>query len=50
MTQPLSTVIAMLTHDPKLDDSALNVASNSPAFYAGTLEVKRHMQNEWKGC
>jgi xanthine dehydrogenase accessory factor len=32
-----STAIAMLTHDPKLDDPALNIALNSPAFYVGAL-------------
>jgi len=32
-----STAIAMLTHDPKLDDPALKVALPSPAFYVGAL-------------
>ena len=32
-----ATAIAMLTHDPKLDDPALKVALNSPAFYIGAL-------------
>jgi xanthine dehydrogenase accessory factor len=32
-----STAIAMLTHDPKLDDPALKIALNSPAFYVGAL-------------
>jgi xanthine dehydrogenase accessory factor len=32
-----STAIAMLTHDPKLDDPALKIALNSPAFYIGAL-------------
>ena len=31
------TAIAMLTHDPKLDDPALKIALNSPAFYVGAL-------------
>lgn len=35
-----STAIAMLTHDPKLDDPALKVALNSPAFYIGALGSK----------
>lgn len=35
-----STAIAMLTHDPKLDDPALKVALNSPAFYVGALGSK----------
>jgi xanthine dehydrogenase accessory factor len=42
-----STAIAMLTHDPKLDDPALKIALNSSAFYVGALgskttNVKRH--------
>jgi len=32
-----STAIAMLTHDPKLDDPALKIALSSPAFYIGAL-------------
>lgn len=32
-----STAIAMLTHDPKLDDPALMIALPSPAFYIGAL-------------
>lgn len=32
-----STAVAMLTHDPKLDDPALKIALNSPAFYVGAL-------------
>jgi xanthine dehydrogenase accessory factor len=35
-----STAIAMLTHDPKLDDPALKVALPSPAFYIGALGSK----------
>lgn len=35
-----STAIAMLTHDPKLDDPALMIALNSPAFYVGALGSK----------
>jgi xanthine dehydrogenase accessory factor len=31
------TAVAMLTHDPKIDDPALKVALNSPAFYIGAL-------------
>jgi xanthine dehydrogenase accessory factor len=30
----------MLTHDPKLDDPALKIALNSPAFYVGALGSK----------
>ena len=32
-----STAVAMLTHDPKLDDPALKIALSSPAFYVGAL-------------
>lgn len=32
-----NTAIAVLTHDPKIDDPALMVALNSPAFYVGAL-------------
>ena len=35
-----STAIAMLTHDPKLDDLALRIALQSPVFYAGALGSK----------
>jgi xanthine dehydrogenase accessory factor len=35
-----SSAIAMLTHDPKLDDPALKVALASPAFYVGALGSK----------
>ncbi len=35
-----STAIAMLTHDPKLDDPALRIALPSPAFYVGALGSK----------
>ena len=31
------TAVAMLTHDPKLDDPALEIALASPAFYVGAL-------------
>jgi xanthine dehydrogenase accessory factor len=32
-----STAVAVLTHDPKLDDPALIAALRSPAFYVGAL-------------
>jgi xanthine dehydrogenase accessory factor len=32
-----STAVAMLTHDPKLDDPALMIALPSPSFYVGAL-------------
>lgn len=35
------TAIVTLTHDPKLDDPALVVALNSPAFYIGSLGSKK---------
>jgi xanthine dehydrogenase accessory factor len=31
------TAIAVLTHDPKIDDPALKLALPSPAFYVGAL-------------
>lgn len=35
-----ATAIVMLTHDPKIDDPALKIALNSPAFYVGALGSK----------
>jgi xanthine dehydrogenase accessory factor len=35
-----STAIAMLTHDPKMDDPALKIALASSAFYVGALGSK----------
>ena len=35
------TAIVTLTHDPKLDDPALRLALDSPAFYIGALGSKR---------
>ena len=35
------TAVVTLTHDPKLDDPALVVALNSPAFYIGSLGSTR---------
>ncbi|MDX1377247.1 MAG: XdhC family protein [Anaerolineales bacterium] len=42
-----ATAIAMLTHDPKMDDPAVKISLNSPAFYVGALgskktNIKRH--------
>jgi xanthine dehydrogenase accessory factor len=42
-----STAIAVLTHDPKIDDPAIKLALNSSAFYVGALgskstNAKRH--------
>jgi xanthine dehydrogenase accessory factor len=31
------TAFVALTHDPKIDDPALKIALNSPAFYVGAL-------------
>ncbi len=36
-----STAVAVLTHDPKLDDPALTVALPSTAFYVGALGSQR---------
>ena len=36
-----STAVAVLTHDPKLDDSALAAALRSKAFYVGALGSRR---------
>jgi xanthine dehydrogenase accessory factor len=36
-----STAVAMLTHDPKLDDPALRIALPSPAFYVGALGSRK---------
>lgn len=36
-----STALVTLTHDPKLDDPALQVALQSPAFYIGALGSRR---------
>ncbi len=35
------TAVVVLTHDPKLDDPALDVALKSPAFYVGALGSRR---------
>ena len=35
------TALVTLTHDPKLDDSALNAALKSKAFYIGSLGSKK---------
>jgi xanthine dehydrogenase accessory factor len=35
------TAVVTLTHDPKLDDPALQVALRSPAFYVGALGSTR---------
>src|SRR5215217_1297525 len=40
-----STAVAMLTHDPKLDDPALKIALPSPAFYVGALGSRTTQAN-----
>ena len=40
-----STAVAMLTHDPKLDDPALKIALPSRAFYVGALGSKTTQAN-----
>jgi xanthine dehydrogenase accessory factor len=37
----MRSAIVTLTHDPKLDDAALEVALRSPAFYIGSLGSKK---------
>lgn len=36
-----TTAVASLTHDPKIDDPALTLALESPAFYVGALGSRR---------
>ena len=36
-----STAIAVLTHDPKIDDPAIKLALRSPAFYIGALGSRK---------
>ncbi len=36
-----STAVAMLTHDPKIDDPALKLVLTSPAFYVGALGSRK---------
>jgi xanthine dehydrogenase accessory factor len=43
-----STAIAMLTHDPKLDDPALKIALPSPAFYVGALGSQKTQEKRRK--
>ena len=40
----LRTAVVTLTHDPKLDDAALQVALSSDAFYIGSLGSKKTHQ------
>lgn len=42
-----NTAIVMLTHDPKIDDPAIKIALESPAFYIGALgSVKTHQRRQ----
>jgi len=40
-----STCVVMLTHDPKIDDPALKIVLESPAFYIGALGSKKTNQD-----
>lgn len=45
LTLTESTAVVMLTHDPKIDDPAITLALNSPAFYLGALgSLKTHQK------
>jgi len=44
MKLDLRTAVVTLTHDPKLDDAALQVALSSDAFYIGSLGSKKTHQ------
>jgi xanthine dehydrogenase accessory factor len=37
----VSTAVALLTHDPKIDDPALEIVLPSPAFYVGALGSRK---------
>lgn len=39
------TAVAMLTHDPKIDDPALQIVLDSPAFYVGALGSQKTQAN-----
>lgn len=39
-----STAVVMLTHDPKIDDPAIMIALDSPAFYLGALGSRKTHQ------
>ncbi|MDX1665506.1 MAG: XdhC family protein [Candidatus Promineifilaceae bacterium] len=41
LTLTSRTAVALLTHDPKIDDPALKIVLDSPAFYAGALGSSR---------
>lgn len=39
------TAVAMLTHDPKIDDPALQIVLDSPVFYVGALGSQKTQEN-----
>jgi xanthine dehydrogenase accessory factor len=41
VTLTRSSAVAMLTHDPKIDDPALKIVLSSPAFYIGALGSRK---------
>lgn len=43
-----NTAVAVLTHDPKIDDPALMVALPSPAYYVGVLGSRRTHEKRLK--
>ena len=43
-----NTAVAVLTHDPKLDDPAVSAALASPAFYVGALGSSRTQEKRRK--
>jgi len=43
-----STAIVLLTHDPKIDDPAIMIALDSPAFYIGALGSQKTHQKRIK--
>jgi xanthine dehydrogenase accessory factor len=43
-----STAVAVLTHDPKLDDPALRVALSSQAFYIGALGSRTTQEKRYQ--
>ena len=45
-----ATYIAILTHDPKLDDAALRIALRSEAAYVGAMGSRRAQASAARGC
>ncbi|MFO7944606.1 MAG: XdhC/CoxI family protein [Anaerolineales bacterium] len=48
ITVDFCTAVAMLTHDPKIDDPALKIALKSDAFYVGALGSKKTQEERRK--